>query len=57
MTSQETVVPAGEEETETWEVSPQAQLWAQHDAEHMVQAGSPGLGGGSNDELKLGQNS
>lgn len=50
MTSQETGAPAGEEGTETWEVNLQAQLLAQHDAEHVTQAGSPGLGGGSNDE-------
>lgn len=57
MTSQETGDPAGKEGTEIWEVSPQAQLLAQHDAKHVIQAGSPGLGGGSNDELKPGQNS
>lgn len=50
MTSQETGAPAGEEGTETWEVNPQAQLLAQHNTEHVIQAGSPGLGEGSNDE-------
>lgn len=57
MTSQETGVPTGEEGTETCEVSPQAQLLAQHGAEHVIETVSPGLGGGSSDELKLGQNS